>query len=72
MKGRTIVDSFMQEPCQLSIRNREGYNKSKLLSAKGCDSIVQAEDERRRSGQTDLFPDELAFYKSLPEYNEAQ
>jgi len=71
MKGRTIAESFMQEPCQLSIPAREGYYKSKLLSAKGYDSIVQAEDERKRTGQLDLFPDDLAFYKSLPEWNEA-
>ncbi len=57
----------MQEPCQLSPSSLDGYNKSKLLSAKGCDSIVYTEGERETR---DLSIDEQLFYKSLPEWNE--
>ncbi len=44
------------------------YLKSKLLSAHGCDITTQVEDERVTSKS--LTPNEVAFYKSLPEWNE--
>ena len=67
-EGRTIVNSLMQDMCQLSFAQQDGLNKSKLLSSKGCDSIVYTEGERETSKS--LSVDEQAFYKSLPEWNE--
>ncbi len=66
-EGRTIVNSLMQDLSQLSFENQDAMRKVKLLSAIGCDSMVYTEGERRT---TILTSAEIAFYKSLPEWNE--
>ncbi len=56
-----ILDKFfLQEVCQLPKDQQDGLAKAKLLSAKGCDSIVYTEDARD-TRQTDLdFGESLA------------
>ncbi len=68
MKGRTLIDSFLAQTVPMSLEQEESMRKVKLLSARGCDSIVYTEDERATSRS--LSPAEVAFYKSLPEWNE--
>ena len=59
---------LVQDPCQLAPDQLDGYLRSKLLSSRGCDTIEYSKGERLR--QTDLFSEDMAFYKSLPEWNE--
>ena len=68
MKGRTIVNSFLATNVPMSLDQVEGYLKSKLLSQRGCDSIVYTEGERET--RKSLTASECAFYKSLPEWSE--
>ncbi len=73
MKGRTTkgllpVQTYLSG-MNLAPEQLDGYRKSKLLSAKGCDSIVYTEGER--DTRYSLSSSEVAFYKSLPEWNEA-
>ena len=54
----------LQELGQLSPSQQQSYFQSKLLSSKGCDSVVLTEDERETSKS---YPDDLsAFYKTMP------
>ena len=68
MKGRSLVESFLAGSVPLTLDQQIGYYKSKLLSQKGCDSIVYTEGVRET--RYSLSTDEQAFYKSLPEWNE--
>ena len=73
MKGRQLRFPFMEllyaSSVPMSTAQVDGYCKSKLLSARGCDSIVYTEGERETSKS--LTSAEVAFYQSLPEWNEA-
>ncbi len=72
MKGRTSkgllpVQTYLVG-MELAGTIPEGLLKAKLLSERGCDITTQVEDER--DTRFSLSPDEQAFYKSLPEWNE--
>jgi len=69
MKGRTLTELFLARTVPMSLDRQVGYYKSKLLSQRGCDSILLTEDERATSKSVSHA--EEAFYKSLPEWNEA-
>ncbi len=72
MKARTsivLLDDNGNEVGTVLASDQQGfYLRSTLLSEKGCDITTQVEDERATSRS--LSPNEVAFYKSLPEWNE--
>jgi len=55
MKGRTFVDSFLARTVPMTIDQERGYFKSKLLSARGCDSIEYSEGDRQTAVSTKIF-----------------
>ena len=72
MKGRTLVESFLASSMstyEMSLDQQIQMRKVKLLSAQGCDIVDYSEDERVTSKSLSIA--EQAFYKSLPEWNEA-
>ena len=72
MKVRPSIDSFLASSMPtygMTLDQQISMRKVKLLSAKGCDSVVYTEGER--DSRYSLTRDEQAFYKSLPEWNEA-
>ncbi len=68
MKGRKYIQRSIVLGPVIAGDIIEGLYKSKLLSAKGCDTVTQVEDER--DTRYSLSHAEVAFYKSLPEWNE--
>ena len=69
MKGRGPYKRTYIDGTEVASRELSFIQRSKLLSSKGCDITTQVEDERPTSRS--LSPREIAFYKSLPEWNEA-
>ena len=72
MKGRTtkglLVVKDIISGMELAGQRLDDFNRSKLLSAKGCDIVEYSEDER--DSRFSLSSAEQDFYKSLPEWNE--
>ena len=62
MKGRTLPKSFFHLGTDLAGDRLSGYQHSKLLSRRYCDTLIQ-EDERK----AESF--EYAFDKSVPEWD---
>jgi len=69
MKGRPLTRSSYIDGTEVASRELSFIQRSKLLSSKGCDIVEYSKGER--DSRFSLTPDEQAFYKSLPEWNEA-